>query len=53
MYARQTFRAGVFGSDIATPATGGTTVYEDDGARRQYLPEAMTWLWRGYPIKKP
>ena len=28
-------------------------VHEDDGARRQYLPEAMLWLWRGYPIKKP
>jgi enterochelin esterase-like enzyme len=25
--------------------------HEDDGARRQYLPEAMLWLWRGYPIK--
>ena len=27
--------------------------HEDNGARRQYLPEAMLWLWRGYPIKKP
>jgi len=27
--------------------------HEDDGARRQYLPDAMLWLWRGYPIKKP
>jgi enterochelin esterase-like enzyme len=26
--------------------------HEDNGARRQYLPEAMTWLWRGYPLKK-
>ncbi len=26
--------------------------HEDDGARRQYLPDAMLWLWRGYPIKK-
>jgi enterochelin esterase family protein len=26
-------------------------VHEDDGARRQYLPDAMLWLWRGYPIK--
>jgi enterochelin esterase-like enzyme len=30
---------------------GGT--HEDDGARRQYLPDAMSWLWRGYPIEKP
>lgn len=22
--------------------------HEDNGARRQYLPEAMEWLWRGY-----
>jgi enterochelin esterase-like enzyme len=27
--------------------------HEDNGARRQYLPDAMLWLWRGYPIKKP
>ena len=27
--------------------------HEDDGARRQYLPAAMQWLWRGYPITKP
>ncbi|HEY2728310.1 MAG TPA: alpha/beta hydrolase-fold protein [Polyangia bacterium] len=26
--------------------------HEDDGARRQYLPAAMEWLWRGYPIVK-
>ncbi|HTA20163.1 MAG TPA: alpha/beta hydrolase-fold protein [Polyangia bacterium] len=26
-------------------------MHEDDGARRQYLPAAMQWLWRGYPIK--
>ncbi len=25
--------------------------HEDDGARRDYLPDAMLWLWRGYPIK--
>jgi len=30
-------------------ANGAT--HEDDGARRQYLPDAMAWLWRGYPIK--
>jgi enterochelin esterase-like enzyme len=30
---------------IATTAT-----HEDDAARRQYLPDAMAWLWRGYPI---
>jgi enterochelin esterase-like enzyme len=32
-------------------AQGAT--HEDDGARRQYLPDAMLWLWRGYPIVKP
>jgi hypothetical protein len=32
-------------------ATGAS--HEDNGARRQYLPAAMEWLWRGYPIKKP
>ena len=26
-------------------------VHEDYGARHQYLPDAMLWLWRGYPIK--
>ena len=26
--------------------------HADDGARRQYLPAAMEWLWRGYPIVK-
>jgi enterochelin esterase-like enzyme len=31
------------------PAEGA--MHEDDGARRQYLPSAMEWLWRGYPIK--
>jgi enterochelin esterase-like enzyme len=31
------------------PAAGA--MHEDDGARRQYLPSAMEWLWRGYPIK--
>jgi hypothetical protein len=31
-------------------AQGAT--HEDDGARRQYLPSAMLWLWRGYPITK-
>jgi enterochelin esterase family protein len=25
--------------------------HEDAGARHQYLPDAMLWLWRGYPIK--
>jgi enterochelin esterase-like enzyme len=30
-------------------ANGAT--HEDDGARRQYLPDAMAWLWQGYPIK--
>jgi hypothetical protein len=23
-------------------------VHEDAGARHQYLPDAMLWLWRGY-----
>ena len=27
--------------------------HEDNAARRQYLPAAMLWLWRGYPISKP
>ena len=27
--------------------------HEDDAARRQYLPDAMAWVWRGYPIHKP
>ena len=27
--------------------------HEDAGARHQYLPAAMLWLWRGYPITKP
>ncbi|HEY2901557.1 MAG TPA: alpha/beta hydrolase-fold protein [Polyangia bacterium] len=31
------------------PAAGA--MHEDDGARRQYLPSAMEWLWAGYPIK--
>jgi enterochelin esterase-like enzyme len=31
-------------------AEGAT--HEDDAARRQYLPSAMEWLWRGYPIAK-
>jgi enterochelin esterase family protein len=31
-------------------AQGAT--HEDDGARREYLPSAMLWLWRGYPITK-
>jgi enterochelin esterase-like enzyme len=26
--------------------------HEDNGARRQYLPAAMEWLWAGYPIVK-
>jgi enterochelin esterase-like enzyme len=26
--------------------------HEDPGARHQYLPDAMLWLWRGYPITK-
>jgi iron(III)-enterobactin esterase len=29
-------------------AQGAT--HEDDAARRDYLPDAMLWLWRGYPI---
>ena len=33
VYARQAFRANVLGSNGVTPATGGTTVHEDDGAR--------------------
>jgi enterochelin esterase-like enzyme len=32
--------------------TAEGAMHEDDGARRQYLPDAMAWLWRGYPIKK-
>jgi enterochelin esterase-like enzyme len=31
--------------------TAAGAMHEDDGARRQYLPAAMEWLWRGYPIK--
>jgi enterochelin esterase-like enzyme len=31
--------------------TAAGAMHEDDGARRQYLPSAMEWLWRGYPIK--
>jgi hypothetical protein len=27
-----------------------TATHEDDAARREYLPDAMAWLWRGYPI---
>ena len=30
--------------------TAQGAMHEDDGARRQYLPAAMQWLWRGYPI---
>lgn len=26
--------------------------HTDGAAIRQYLPETMLWLWRGYPIKK-
>jgi len=26
--------------------------HEDVGARKQYTPDAMLWLWRGYPITK-
>ena len=33
------------------PAEGAA--HEDAGARRQYLPAALLWVWRGYPIKKP
>jgi iron(III)-enterobactin esterase len=32
-------------------AQGAT--HEDDAARRDYLPDAMAWLWRGYPITTP
>jgi enterochelin esterase-like enzyme len=31
--------------------TAAGAMHEDNGARRQYLPAAMEWLWRGYPIK--
>jgi hypothetical protein len=27
-------------------------VHVDQGAMRQTLPEALVWLWRGYPIPK-
>jgi len=26
--------------------------HTDGGAMNQYLPEALLWVWRGYPIKK-
>ncbi|MFM7703715.1 MAG: 3-hydroxyacyl-CoA dehydrogenase/enoyl-CoA hydratase family protein, partial [Rubrivivax sp.] len=33
VYARQAFRASVLGSNAASAATGGTTVFEDEGVR--------------------
>jgi 3-hydroxyacyl-CoA dehydrogenase len=37
VYARQAFRANVLGANAATPVSGGTTVFEDDGVRLWHM----------------
>ena len=41
VYARQAFRANVFGSGAIDPAAGGVTVHEDDGARLWHLSDGV------------
>ena len=41
VYARQAFRANVFGSGATDPAAGGVTVHEDDGARLWHLSDGV------------
>ena len=41
VYARQAFRANVFGSGALDPAAGGTTVHEDEGARLWHLGDGV------------
>ncbi len=41
VYARQAFRANVFGSGATDPAAGGTTVHEDDGARLWHMGDGV------------
>jgi 3-hydroxyacyl-CoA dehydrogenase len=41
VYRRQAFRAGVFGDGSPDPATAGTTVHEDDGARLWHMGDGV------------
>ncbi len=41
VYARQAFRANVFGSGATDPAAGGTTVHEDEGARLWHMGDGV------------
>jgi len=41
VYARQAFRANVFGAGATNPAAGGTTVHEDEGARLWHLGDGV------------
>ena len=41
VYARQAFRANVFGSGATDPDAGGVTVHEDDGARLWHLSDGV------------
>ena len=41
VYARQAFRANVFGAGATDPAAGGTTVHEDEGARLWHLGDGV------------
>ncbi|MBL8379551.1 MAG: 3-hydroxyacyl-CoA dehydrogenase/enoyl-CoA hydratase family protein [Burkholderiales bacterium] len=41
VYARQAFRASVLGSNAASAATGGTTVFEDEGVRLWHLSDGV------------
>jgi 3-hydroxyacyl-CoA dehydrogenase len=41
VYARQAFRASVFGDGAIDPAAAGTTVHEDDGARLWHLGDGV------------